>query len=249
MFFFDPLDQFSIFLVLKGLSSSIWDVDNVSLIGFLNFVIIIGWVMVPWSFSNLRNWSKHEIGLHTLIDFCKGILHENVNMKHNHFLSFILIVYLFILVSNMCGMVPFSLTVTSYLIVAFFYSMSTFIALNIMGIIHNRAGIWRLFLPEGIPLAISIFLILIEIISYFSKVFSLSIRLFANMMSGHTLLKILISFAWTIIWLGFAFSFVSIIPMSVVFLTIGLEFVIAFLQAYVYIILLTIYLNDLINLH
>jgi ATP synthase subunit 6 len=134
-------------------------------------------------------------------------------------------------------------------LVSFFFSLSTFIGLNIIGVIYNGAGIWRLFLPEGIPLAISIGLIAIEFISYFSKVLSLSIRLFANMMSGHTLLKILISFAWTMIWLGFSFSLLAIIPMSVVFLVTGLEFVIAFLQAYVYIVLVSIYLNDLINLH
>jgi ATP synthase subunit 6 len=106
-----------------------------------------------------------------------------------------------------------------------------------------------LFLPEGIPLVISIILIAIEFISYFSKVLSLSIRLFANMMSGHTLLKILIAFAWTIIWLGFSFSVFGVIPIFIVFLVTGLEFVIAFLQAYVYVVLVSIYLNDLINLH
>ena len=151
--------------------------------------------------------------------------------------------------SNLFGMIPFSATITSFLIISFFFSLTTFISLNIIGVIYNKGGIWKLFLPEGIPTAISILLIGIEIISYIAKVFSLSIRLFANMMSGHSLLKILMSFAWTMIWLSFSFSYVSILPVLVVFATTGLEFVIAFLQAYVYMVLASIYLNDAINLH
>jgi len=170
-------------------------------------------------------------------------------MKNKNFLIYLFLIFIFILVSNLSGMIPYSLTVTSYLIVSFFFSLATFIGLNLVGIIYNGVTIYRLALPDGIPLVISYFLIAIELVSYFSRVFSLSIRLFANMMSGHTLLKILISFSWTIIWLGFSFSFVGIIPALIVFLVIGLEFIIAFLQAYVYIILISIYLNDLINLH
>ena len=100
-------------------------------------------------------------------------------------------------------MIPYALTVTSYIVLSFFLSLSAFIGLNLVGLILNGTTIWKLLLPEGIPLIISTGLVLIEFISYISKVFSLSIRLFANMMSGHTLLKILIAFAWTIIWLGF----------------------------------------------
>jgi ATP synthase subunit 6 len=249
MFFFDPLDQFAIFTILKDCPSDFFNIDNISLVAFLNFLVIIIWIMVPWQYSNLRNWKINEKVVYLIIMFLKNILSENVTMKNKNFLNYLLILFLFVLVSNLVGMIPYALTVTSYILVSFFFSLSTFIGLNIIGVIYNGAGIWRLFLPEGIPLAISIGLIAIEFISYFSKVLSLSIRLFANMMSGHTLLKILISFAWTMVWLGFSFSLLAIVPMSVVFLVTGLEFVIAFLQAYVYIVLVSIYLNDLINLH
>jgi len=247
--FFEPLDQFFIFRVLKGCSSRFFNIDNVSLIVILNFVVIILWVMIPWFSTNLKNWNKNEVILFLILVFLKNIVHENINMKNKNFLTYLLLLFLFILISNLVCMIPFALTVTSYLIVSFFFSLVTFLGLNWIGMLYNGASIWRLFLPEGIPLAISVGLVAIEFISYTSKVLSLSIRLFANMMSGHTLLKILISFAWTIIWFGFAFSFVAILPTTVVFLTTGLEFVIAGLQAYVYIILVSIYLNDLINLH
>jgi ATP synthase subunit 6 len=249
MFFFDPLNQFAIFKILGKCPDDFYNMDNVSFIGFLNFMVIIVWVMVPWQYSNLRNWKSNEILVYLIIMFLKNILAENVAMKNKNFLNYLLILLLFVLVSNLVGMIPFALTVTSYISVSLFFSLATFIGLNIIGCIYNGASIWRLFLPEGIPLAISIGLVAIEFISYFSRVLSLSIRLFANMMSGHTLLKILISFAWTMIWLGFSFSLLSIIPIFVVFLVTGLEFVIALLQAYVYIVLVSIYLNDLINLH
>jgi ATP synthase subunit 6 len=249
--FFEPLDQFFIFRILKE-SSCIFlsfNIDNVFLVVILNFIIIIFWVMLPWFASNLKTWNKNEVILFLILIFIKNIVHENINMKNKNFLTYLLLLFFFILISNLVGMIPYALTVTSYLIVSFFFSLVTFLGLNWIGILYNGASIWRLFLPEGIPLIISIFLVGIEFISYMSKVLSLSIRLFANMMSGHTLLKILISFAWTIIWFGFAFSFIAILPTTVVFLTTGLEFIIACLQAYVYIILVSIYLNDLINLH
>lgn len=95
-------------------------------------------------------------------------------------------------------MVPFSLTITSYILITLIFSVTTFVAINILGYLYNGRHFIKVYLPAGIPNSISLILILIEMVSYIAKVLSLSIRLFANMMSGHTLLKILISFLWGI---------------------------------------------------
>jgi ATP synthase subunit 6 len=130
-----------------------------------------------------------------------------------------------------------------------YFSLAFFIGNNLIGICYHGEKYFVLFLPDGVPVAIIPFLIIIEYVSYISRIFSLAIRLFANMMSGHILLKILISFIWAIgtsnlihwIWIG--------LPLCIVFLVIGLELAIAFLQAYVFVVLLTVYLNDVINTH
>jgi ATP synthase subunit 6 len=222
---------------------------NIASVEQLTFMAIVVCFLVPWLFSNIRTLSRKETFFFSTLTSLKNIVNENINLKNKNFLIYLIIIFLFILISNLSGMLPYSITLTSFLIVSFFFSLTTFIGLNIIGTVYNKGGIWKLFLPEGIPTFISVFLISIEIISYIAKVFSLSIRLFANMMSGHSLLKILISFTWTILWLNFSFAYITILPMTVVFITTGLEFVIAFLQAYVYIILTSIYLNDAINLH
>ena len=96
-------------------------------------------------------------------------------------------------------MVPYSLTITSHLIITLYFSLAFFIGSNIIGVRYLKQTFFVVFLPEGVPLVIVPFLILIEYISYISRIFSLAIRLFANMLSGHILLKILISFIWVII--------------------------------------------------
>jgi ATP synthase subunit 6 len=106
-----------------------------------------------------------------------------------------------------------------------------------------------LILPSGVPLGIAPFLIIIEIVSYFAKVFSLSIRLFANMMSGHALLKILIGFSWTLLGTISYYTIIALFPWILVTVIMFLEALIAFLQAYVFTILVTIYINDVLTDH
>jgi len=114
---------------------------------------------------------------------------------------------------------------------------------------EQKWEIQNLFLPSGVPIFIAPFLVIIEFISYIAKVFSLSIRLFANMMSGHALLKILIGFSWALLSSGSALILLSIFPWIIVTAIMFLEMLIAFLQAYVFIILLSIYINDVLSSH
>lgn len=124
----------------------------------------------------------------------KRTLKDNVSLKKNSFLFIFYFLFLIILISNLVGMIPFSTTITSHFIFTLFYSLSFFIGINIIGILYQKEKYFGLFLPDGVPTPVIPLLILIEYISYFSRILSLSVRLFANMMSGHILMKILIGF-------------------------------------------------------
>lgn len=118
------------------------------------------------------------------------------------FVPFVISVFGFIVTSNFVGMVPYSFTVTSSLAITFSIALSSFIGLNVVGACVHRVGFFALFLPSGCPLFIAPFIILIETVSYAIRPISLAVRLFANMMAGHTLLKILAGFAWQMLGLG-----------------------------------------------
>ena len=126
--------------------------------------------------------------------FVGNILIDSISIKKNSFVLIIYTTFVFLCISNVLGMVPYSLTITSHLIITFYFSLAFFIGNNIIGVRYLKQTFFVLFLPEGVPHVIVPFLILIEYISYISRVFSLAIRLFANMLSGHILLKFLISF-------------------------------------------------------
>ena len=146
-------------------------------------------------------------------------------------------------------MIPFSFTVTSHITFTFGLALSIFVGINIIGIQTQGLNFFSLFLPKGVPLVIMPLLVTIELVSYIIKVFTLSIRLFANMTSGHTLLKIIASFAWTMFSAGGLLAFFHIVPLVLLFILIGLELGIAILQAYVFTLLTCIYLNDVLDIH
>jgi F-type H+-transporting ATPase subunit a len=164
--------------------------------------------------------------------------------------------FTFILFANMIGLLPFAWSVTNSFVVTFYLAFTYFFAINLMAVWKNGWEYCNLFLPSGVPLALAPLIVVIEIVSYYSRVFSLSIRLFANISSGHALLKILTGFSWSILMSIFSkvsvFNLVVILigfmlPWSIVTLIFFLEFLIAFLQSYVFVILLAIYINDVIG--
>lgn len=178
-----------------------------------------------------------------------NILKVNILQRKNSNVGFLFFLFLNLLFFNVLGLLPYTFTVTSSFVVTLFFALTVFLAANIMGIFYNGSSLIFNFLPTGTPLFIAPLLILIEIISYFSRIFSLSIRLFANMLSGHGLLKILIGFSFIALKSVTIWSVVSLLPWIVVTIVFALEIAIAFLQAYVFIILTSIYINDAINPH
>lgn len=184
-----------------------------------------------------------------IYEFIYNLVEEQIGQKGLKYFPIIFTIFLFILGCNMVGMIPYSFTVTSHIIVTFGLALSIFIGINIIGLSRHGLHFFSFFLPQGSPLALAPFLVLIELISYVFRVVSLAVRLFANMMSGHSLLKILGGFAWTMLCMGGVMAIVSFVPLAIIFALIGLELAIAFLQAYVFTLLICIYLNDAINLH
>jgi len=174
---------------------------------------------------------------------------ESIGQNAKKYFSWVFFLFIILIIINLSGMVPYSFTVTSHLIITFWLGLSVFIGINIIGIRTHGINFLSLFLPSGVPLLLAPLLIMIEIISYFIRVVSLSVRLFANMMSGHILLKVLLGFAWTMMVANKILYIIHFIPLGIVFLLIGLEIGVALIQAYVFTILTCIYLNDAINLH
>jgi len=241
----DPLEQFDIVVIL-GLLGNTLAITNIGLVIVFNFFLIF---CILCSVNAVCQASVFHKVVHNLLGVVITVLKDSVRVKKYSFILLFFIVFLFIFVSNLIGMVPYSITITSHFILTLFFSLAFFIGNAIIGVCYHKLNFFVLFLPEGVPVMIVPFLILIEYVSFLSKIFSLAIRLFANMMSGHILLKILIGFGWAILSSFTIYSVLAILPIGIVFCVIGLEFAIALLQAYVFVVLLSIYLNDIVNTH
>jgi F-type H+-transporting ATPase subunit a len=177
-----------------------------------------------------------------LYDFIAGMIDENIGEEGRQYFPFLFTLFMFILVGNLLGMVPYSFTFTSHIIVTFALAATVFIGVTIIGIVRHGFHFLTLFAPHGVPKVLLVLLVPIEILSYCIRPFTLSIRLFANMMVGHLMLVIFAGFAGA---LGF-FFFAPILVDSALML---LEFLVAVLQAYVFTILSCLYLKDAIHLH
>ena len=175
-------------------------------------------------------------------EFIANMVSDNIGDEGRKFFPLIFTLFTFLLFGNMLGMLPYSFTFTSHIIVTFVLAMFVFLLVTLLGIFIHGFKFFGLFIPKGVPMIMLPLMIPIEIISYLSRPISLSVRLFANMMAGHTMLKI---FAGFIVPLGIF----GIAPLMVDVALTALEVLIAFLQAYVFTILTCLYLNESINLH
>lgn len=175
--------------------------------------------------------------------FIANMIRDTVGSEGRPYFPFIFTIFMFVLVGNMWGMMPYSFTFTSHIAVTFAMAFFIFIGVTLIAIAKHKLHFLSFFMPPGVPIIMAPLLVPIEIISYLSRPISLSVRLFANMLAGHTLLKV---FAGFIISLGIAAGW---LPFVFVVALTGLEFVIAFLQAFVFTILTCLYLNDALHLH
>jgi F-type H+-transporting ATPase subunit a len=177
-----------------------------------------------------------------LYEFVADMVDTNAGHGAEPFFPFVFTLFTFILFANLLGLIPYSFTVTSHIIVTFALAIVVFIGVTIIGIVKHGFHFLRLFVPEGVPVALLLLLVPIEVLSYCIRPFTLSIRLFANMLAGHTMLAIFGGFAASI-WL------VAIVPLGINIALVGLELLVAVLQAYVFAILTCLYLRDALHLH
>ena len=175
-------------------------------------------------------------------NFIAQLINDTVGDQGRKYFPFIFAIFMFVLIGNMVGMVPYSFTFTSHIIVTFALAALVFIGVTVLGFIKHGFHYFALLAPPGLPWYMLPILIPIELISYLSRPISLSVRLFANMLAGHTLLKV---FAGFVLPLGLA----GVLPFAFIVALTGLEILIAFLQAYVFAILTCLYINDAIHLH
>ena len=175
-------------------------------------------------------------------DFVAGMIRDNVGSDGRPYFPFIFSLFMFILFGNMLGMLPYSFTFTSHLAVTLGMALTVFIGTTVIAFVKHGFHFFSFFLPHGTPWYVAPLLVPIEILSYFTRPVSLSLRLFANMTAGHTLLKV---FGGFIVAMGVA----GFVPAAAVVALTGLELVVAFLQAYVFAILSCIYLNDALHMH
>jgi len=149
----------------------------------------------------------------------------------------------------MLGLIPYSYTTTSQIVVTFVLAAVIFIGVTLIGLIKHGLHFFSFFVPSGAPKALIPFLVVIEVISYFVRPVSLSVRLFANMLAGHTMLKVFAGLAVMLTGAGGIFAVGSVLPLAAIIGLTGLEMLVAALQAYVFTILTCMYLNDALHLH
>ena len=238
----DPLHQFEIYPILdiqiagfdvSFTNSALWMVIA-SLVGYGTMRLgMRDAELVP---SRLQNVAEMLYGM------VVGMLRDNVGDEGRKYFPVVFTIFMFVLFGNMLGMIPGSFTYTSHLAVTFFMAAVIFIVVTAIGIMRHGLHFLRLFFPEGAPVWTAVILVPIELVSYLSRPVSLAVRLFANMVVGHTLLKVLGGFA---VLMGAA----GILPLALLVPITALEFLVAALQAYVFTILTCIYLHDAIHLH
>ena len=237
-----PLEQFEIIPILDIKSGNIdLSFTNSSVAMVLTVAIITLFITISVNTRAIIP-SRLQLLSELSYNFIAQLLKDTVGSDGRRYFPFVFTIFMFVLIGNMVGMIPYSFTFTSHIIVTFALASVVFIGVTVLGFIKHGFHYFALLAPPGLPWYMLPILIPIELISYLSRPISLSVRLFANMLAGHTLLKV---FAGFVLPLGIA----GILPFAFIVALTGLEILIAFLQAYVFAILTCLYINDAIHLH
>jgi len=182
-------------------------------------------------------------------EFIQGMVTEQVGDEGKKYFPFVFTIFMFVLFGNLLGMLPYAFTFTSHIAVTLTLAVIVFVTVTVIALMRHGMRFFSYFFPEGAPVWLAPIIIPVEVISYFSRVVSLSVRLFANMVAGHVMLKVFATFVVLLGGLGAVGPFVAILPLGVNVALVGFEFLVAFLQAYVFAILTSIYLHDAVHLH
>lgn len=241
-----PLEQFEIRrlvpLDVGGVdvsftNSSLWMIVVLAAITFFLSVAVQRQALVP---------GRLQLTAEMAYQFIANMVRDNAGSAGRPYFPFIFTLFIFILFANIQGLIPYSFTVTSHIIVTFSMALVVFVGVTIIGVVRHGARFLTLFVPSGVPIALAPLLVVIELISYLVRPITLAVRLFANMTAGHILLKV---FGGFVVSLGGFYVIPGIAPLAVTVALYGLELIVAFLQAYVFAVLSCLYLNDALHLH
>jgi F-type H+-transporting ATPase subunit a len=240
----NPMHQFEVYRIGPEIKFGALNLSftNASLFMAISAITVL-FLLFLGTKNKLLIPSKIQLITEMSYTFVAKMINDTAGSVAKPFFPFIFTLFMFVLFCNMIGMLPYSFTVTSHIIVTFILAAIVFVGVTIIGFIKHGIKYLELFVPKGVPIALLPLIVIIEIISYLSRPVSLSVRLFANMMAGHTMLKVFGGFVISLGLLG------GWLPLSFSVALIGLEILVAFLQAYVFAILTCIYLNDALNLH
>ena len=244
-----PLKQFEIqpLVELNFLGQNI-SFTNSSLWMTITTVFILAFFTIPFLKSKKTNSvedlypSRLQVAAEMGFRFINNLIADTAGKEGKKFFPLVFSLFMFILFGNLFGMIPYSFTFTSHIIVTFGLALGVFIFVTLLGFIKHGLKFFSFFVIPGLPIYMLPLLIPIEVISYLSRPISLAVRLFANMLAGHTLLKVFAGFVS-------ALGFFGILPLVFIVALTGLEILIAFLQAYVFAILTCLYINDALHLH
>jgi F-type H+-transporting ATPase subunit a len=252
-FFNNPLEQFEIrdlFIFNAPILNNIYiSITNISLYILFSFLLIVLLNLLTENSKKLiyNNWNLTK---ESLYDTIHGIVTSQINKHQGQlYFPFIYTLFIFILINNLIGLVPYSFATTSHFVLTFSLSFTVVLGATILGFNKHNLKFFSLFVPAGCPLALLPVLVLIEFISYLARNVSLGLRLAANILSGHMLLNILSGFTYKIMTSGILFFFVGLLPLVFIIAFSSLELAIAFIQAQVFVVLSCSYIKDGLDLH
>jgi len=248
-----PLDQFEV-RDLLSLNAPILGNLSLSLTNIGLYLVLGGYLVLMLSLVATNNekvisnsWSICQESVYATVH---SIVVNQISEKRGQiYFPFIYVLFAFILINNLIGMIPYSFASTSHFILTFSLSFTVVLGATILGLTKHGLEFFSLFVPAGCPLGLLPLLVLIEFISYLARNVSLGLRLAANILSGHMLLNILSGFTYNIMTSGFIFLFLGLFPLAFIIAFSGLELGIAFIQAQVFVVLSCSYIKDALELH
>jgi F-type H+-transporting ATPase subunit a len=247
----NPMEQFEIHelvqLSVAGVNASL---TNSSLWMLITLGVVAAFMMI--STSNLAIVpGRMQAAVESLYSFIGDMLHENIGPEGKRYIPLVFSLFIFVLAANLLGLIPWigAFTSTSHIAVTFGLAALVFLIVLVVGFSRHGLHFFALFVPKGVPLYIAWFVIIIEFMSFLSRPFTLAIRLFANMTAGHVLMKVFGGFVVSLGAAGGLVALTSILPIVTNVALTALELLIAVVQAYVFALLTSIYLNDAVNLH
>ena len=247
-----PLEQFEVTNLLSiqfpVLGYFTLTLTNLALYSIIVLTVIIGLHYLSNNESKLIP-SKWSIFIESVYTTILSIVRDQIGVNRENYFPFIYSLFFFLLIANLLGNIPYNFTITTSLIVTMGLSVTIFIGVTLLGVIVKKLSFFATFVPDGTPLALVPLLTLIEFVSYSARAFSLGIRLFANMVAGHSLLKILSIFLLKFFSSDIFIGLIALVPFSIFVALTVLELAVSIIQSYVFIVLTSSYIRDALEMH